>query len=75
MIISKMWAVVLPVRYSLKTILRQINGPKTRLTSYRWFKTSLDKRYQVNHLKYKHFDISHMIISKLWAAGLQVCKR
>ena len=52
MIISKMWAVVLPVRYSLKTILRQINGPKTSLTSYRWFKTSLDKRYQVNHLKY-----------------------
>ena len=41
-----------------------MNGPKKRTPLYCWFKSNLDKIYEITSSKWWHFNISHVTISK-----------
>ena len=64
--ISKMWTARLLVSYSLNSTFQLINGPKNGTPLYRWFKSNLDRSYEVTQSKYQHFHNSHVTISKMW---------
>ena len=49
----------------LNSTFRLINGPKKRTFLYRWLNSNLNKSYEGVSSKYLHFDISHVIISKI----------
>ena len=71
MIISVIWTLVLLVCYSIKSTLRQMRSSKIEAPWNRWFKSSLDKSYEVIYSK-QYLNIGHVNILKTWTAGLPV---
>ena len=45
---------------------------KKRTTLYQWFKSNLDKSYEITSSKYRPFDVSHVTLLKMWTAVLPV---
>ena len=68
MTISQIWTAVLPDQYLPNSTFLLIKNPQKRTPLYRWFKSNLDKNYEVTSSKYQYFDISHVKISKMWTA-------
>ena len=63
---------VLLVYYSLNSTIQLINGVKNGSALYLWFNSNLEQSYWVTSSKHSRFDISHVIISKMWTAVLLV---
>ena len=63
--IKNFWTAVLPVWYLLNTIIRKTNKPQRKTSWNRWFKSNLDKNYEVTNLKYQSFSFIQLTIWKV----------